>query len=131
MREFGLKRKKELWKAESVLRSLRRRARNLQARPDEKSEKELIEKAVSLGLIKSSGKIEDILGIAISDILNRRLQSVVYRKGLASTIKEARQRIVHKHIIMENKKIRWPSLLVDVENEDKISIDPKIKGEGQ
>ncbi len=129
MREFGLKRKKELWKAESILRNIRRRARNLQAKPNEKTEKELVEKAVSMGLIEPNEKLESILDITINDVLNRRLQTIVYKKGFASTVREARQRIVHKHVILENKKIKWPGFLVDVENEANLSLDPKVKGD--
>jgi len=123
--EFGLKRKKEIWKAESILRNFRRRARELLGKPDEKKQKELFEKLNKRGF--SVRSLEDVLEIKIEQVLSRRLQTLLFKKGLANTPNQARQLIVHRHILVNGKKIRWPSYLVSVDEESAIEISPKVK----
>lgn len=125
LREFGLKRKQEIWRAESMLRGFRRRARELLAKPDEKKQKEFFEKLNKIGL--RCEKLEDVLDIKIYDILSRRLQTMVYKKRLANTLKQARQMITHRNIIVNERKIWWPSYLVPVNEENKIELNPKLK----
>jgi len=122
--EFGLKRKAEIWKAESLLRNYRRRARELLANPDEKKQSELFEKLSKQGF--RSTKLEDVLAIKLEDILSRRLQTLVYKKGFTSTPKHARQLIVHMHILVDGRKMAWPSYIVPANMEDKIEINPKL-----
>jgi small subunit ribosomal protein S4 len=123
--DFGLKRKREIWHAESILRNFRRRARELQAQKDEKLEKELLQKLNKLGINVST--VDDVLGIKLENILSRRLQTVVYKKGFANTTRQARQLIVHGHVYIDDRRILWPSYLVQTGEEDKIKVSPKIK----
>ncbi len=123
--EFGLRRKKELWRAESILRNFRRRARELLAKPDEKKQKELFDKLGKIGVPCS--KLEDVLDAKIEDILSRRLQTIMFKKGLAMTPKQARQLIVHKHVLVDGQKVQWPSYLVPVELEGRIELEEKIR----
>jgi len=126
MIEFGLRRKKELWRAEAELRKYRRMARELNARKDKEKEKILIQKLYRLGLLSSpSATLDDVLSLTVSDLLNRRLQTIVYKKGLANTIKQARQFIVHGHVKVNGRKIVYPSYLVSRDEEDKITCDIK------
>ncbi|MFB6182878.1 MAG: 30S ribosomal protein S4, partial [Candidatus Nanohaloarchaea archaeon] len=81
MEEYGLKNKKEIYKAESILRSLRREARELVSRENEQERKEIIEKANRLGLVKEDAGLDEILTLNLTDILNRRLQTAVNRRG--------------------------------------------------
>jgi small subunit ribosomal protein S4 len=73
------------------------------------------------------GKIEDVLGLKLDDLMSRRLQTVVWKRGLASTPKQARQMIVHRHITVGDRVVRWPSYIVLAEEDDKISVSPKMK----
>lgn len=123
--EYGLRRKKEILRAESILRNFRRRARSLQAEHDEEKGKVLLEKLNKLGL--KCSKPEDVLGIRLEDILSRRLQNIVYKKNLAKSIIEARQLIVHGHVLINNKRVLWPGYLVPTELENKIELKSKIK----
>ena len=123
--EFGLRRKQEIWRAESILRNFRRRARELQAYENEKKKKDLLSKLNRLGIHATS--LEDVLEIKLEDILSRRLQSIVNKKSISNNIKQARQLIVHGHVFIENNKIRYPSYMVPAELEDKITINPKMK----
>jgi small subunit ribosomal protein S4 len=130
MKEFGLKRKREIWKAESILREFRRRARELQATKDEKKERELFGKLQKLGLIGKDAKLDDILDIKLEDILSRRLQTIVFKKGFSNTPKGARQLITHRHVYVNKRRLPWPSYLVPLEFENKIELNPKIKIQG-
>ena len=98
-REYGLKNKKEIWKAHASLRSARQQARTLLAKTTPQAEVEraqLIARLVRLGLLKHDAGIDDILVLSTKDFLNRRLQTLVYKKGHASTIGQARQFISHR-----------------------------------
>ncbi len=127
MSEFGLRRKKEIWKAESVLRDFRERARALQGKRNEESEKELITKLHKIGLIKEDAQLDDVLELTVYDILSRRLQSIILNKKFANSPKHARQLVVHGHVLINKRKIRWPGFLVPTKLENKISLNPKIK----
>ncbi len=120
MEKYGLRRKRELWKAQSILRNFRRRARELLANPDEKAKNELIAKLYRLGLVEKDATLEDVLKLTVENVLERRLQTVVFKKGLANTIKQARQFIVHGHISVNDRRMPFPGALVRREWEDKI-----------
>lgn len=127
LQEYGLRRKKEIWRTESVLRNFRRRARELQAEQNEKMEKELLAKLNKLGIRVSS--VDDVLGINLDHILSRRLQTIVYKKGVANSPRHSRQLIVHGHVYIDDRKILWPGYLVPSEEEGKIKVSPKIRAE--
>ncbi len=121
-KRYGLRRKNEIYRTESILRSFRRHARNLAASRDEKQKKELIEKLNKLGLVEKNASLDDVLDLNLENILERRLQTVVFKKGLAKTPKQARQFIVHGHVCVDKVKIKWPSFLVPKEFEKNIKL---------
>lgn len=122
LKKFGLRRKKEIWIAEALLRKYRRLARNLAAKRDKEKEQVLIQKLVRLGLLKENSTLDDVLGLTVEDILERRLQTILFKKGLAVTPKQARQFIVHGKVKIGERKILYPSYLVLKEEEDKIQL---------
>ena len=125
-KEFGLKSKKEIWKASTTLRRIKEQARKLISLENEqakKEEKQLIDKLVKLGLVGSNAKIDDILGIDIRKLLERRLQTQVFKRKLSRSAKQARQFITHKHIMVGDNIVSKPSYLVDVSEEGKISFN--------
>ena len=118
-RKYGLKNKREIWKAKSLLRNFRGQARQLQAKlrygnpQAEKEQKLLFDKLIRLGILnESNATLDAVLSLTVEDILRRRLQTIVYLKGLARTPKQARQFIVHGHIAIGDKKVTIPSYLV-------------------
>lgn len=123
-KDFGLRRKNEIWRAESILRDFRRRARDLQANMDEKGKEILFEKLNTIGLPCSS--LEEVLDIKLENILSRRLQTIVYKKNIANSMNHSRQLITHGHIKIGEKKILWPSYIVKRKEENKIKVNPKI-----
>jgi small subunit ribosomal protein S4 len=127
LRDYGLRRKHEIWRSEGILRNYRRIARNLEARRDKEKEKILLDKLFKMGLIKRDAGLDDVLALTIEKILDRRLQTLVFKKGLANTLKQARQYIVHGHIAIDSRKIAWPSTVVEVNEEGKIGFYEKSK----
>lgn len=124
MQIYGLKNKKELWKAGSRLKSFKDNAKSLVARKGQQAEKEraqLLTKLKSYGLIESDA-LDEILGLQTEQLLNRRLQTIVHKKGLARSINQARQMITHRHILLKGKKITAPGILIKLEDEAKIEF---------
>ena len=117
---YGLRRKKEIWRAESIVRDFRRRARDLQAKKDEKLEKELLSKLNKIGIAVK--RLDDVLNLTLDHILSRRLQTIVMKKGLASTTRQASQFITHGHIMIDERKVTWPSFIVEKDMEHKITL---------
>ncbi len=130
VRAFGLKNKTEVWKAQTVLRNLRKQSRDLQARlrtGDAQAKIEadaLIAKCGRLGYLTSDATLNDILTLKEEDVLSRRLQTIVYEKGLATTIKQARQMVTHGHIYMNGHRVTVPGYIVTRLEESSIEYNP-------
>ena len=126
--QYGLKNKKEIWKANTKIRSMRRQARKLTATSgDEQAQKEknlLLAKLNKLGMLDQESGLEDVLRMTPENILDRRLQTQVYLQGLASTAKQARQLIIHGHISVEGAVTRVPGMLVTKLQEKNITYSP-------
>jgi len=124
VRDYGLKNKREIWKAQTILRDYMARARtltNAKGAQAEKMKGELISKLKREGLLKGeSPTIDDVLGLQLKDLLDRRLQSIVYRKNLCFTMKQARQLIAHGHISINGRNVTLPGYTVDFADESSI-----------
>ncbi len=129
MRTYGLKNKKEVWKARSILRRIRANARRLLAARGEEKEKrmkELLSRLYRLGLLPENATLDDVLLLDVRDILERRLQTIVWRKGYARTPKQARQFIVHGHVFVGDRRVTVPSYWVKRGEEDIIRVNPEV-----
>ena len=126
--QYGLKSKKEIWKADTKVREMRRQARKLTAKSnDQQAQKEkelLLGKLNRLGMLEQGAALEDILRMSPENILDRRLQTQVYLQGLASTVKQSRQLIIHGHISVEGAVNRVPGMLVTRTQEKNITYSP-------
>jgi small subunit ribosomal protein S4 len=129
--KYGLRNKKELWRAQTLLREFRRRAKALLSLPPELRavrEKELVSKLYRLGLLNSeNAAVEDILALDVESVLERRLQTIVFKKGLASSIHHARQLITHGHIAIGVRRVTSPGYLVSRDEENLIVPVSSIK----
>ena len=129
--KYGLKNKRELWKAQAVLSSYRAQARTLQAKVrynDPVAEKQfqlLLKKLDRLSLLGEGATLDDILALTIENILDRRLQTLVYQLNMATTMKQARQLITHGHIKVGDHVVTVPSLEVQKGVEDTITYNEK------
>ncbi|NPA05223.1 MAG: 30S ribosomal protein S4 [Crenarchaeota archaeon] len=127
MGRYGLRNKKEIWKAETMARKVRHRARALLALPPairEAEEKSLLHRLIQLGVLPENATLDDVLGLTAEHFLERRLQTIVYKKGLARTPYEARQLIVHGHIAIGGRRVRSPGYLVKKDEEDLVDYAP-------
>lgn len=123
IKEYALKNKKEIWKIDTISKNIAFKAKSLIAakgRQAELERKQLLERSRRLGLLKADGTIEDALAITLKDVLDRRLATIVFRKGMSRTMKQARQLVVHGHIKVAGKKITSPNYLVPLDEEEKI-----------
>ena len=131
VRQFGLKNKTEVWKADTLLRNFRKQSRELQSRlrtGDAQAKIEadaLIAKCARMGVLPvTGGDLNAILVLQNEDILSRRLQTIVFQKGLATTIKQARQLINHGHIFVDGHKVTVPGYIVLREEEGSVTYNP-------
>ena len=126
--QYGLKNKREIWRANTKVREMRRQARKLTANSsDDQAQKEknlLLAKLNRLGMLEQNAGLEDVLTMTPENILERRLQTQVYLQGLSSTVKQARQLIVHGHISIDGAVARVPGILVTKLQEKNISYSP-------
>src|SRR3989338_1084272 len=128
MKDYALKNKRELWKANSLLRDFKKQTKKLSGSQTEQSQIErinLIKKLQKYGLVHENAQIDDILGLSIKNILDRRLQTIIFKKGFANTIGQARQFITHRHIIVDEKNIDAPGYIVPKDSEQKITFKTK------
>jgi small subunit ribosomal protein S4 len=122
---YGLKTKTEIWKAQSKVRRYRAIARGLQGdRSAHRAKKveELITKLAALGLVRAGAGLDDVLGLKVTDMLERRLQTLVYKKGLALSPKQARQFITHGLIAISGRRVNVPGYTVETGEQEKIAF---------
>jgi len=127
--EYGLRNKREVWKAQAVLRKYRVAAKSLLAlasNPAHKAQyetkkEELISHLQRSGLLGADAGIDEILSLKVQAPLERRLQTIVYRKGLARSPKQARQLITHGHIAINGRRTSIPGYKVTRVEESQVS----------
>jgi len=124
--EYGLKNKTEIYKMRSFLKSAQKQVLTLTPKitlPQAKKELDLlVERFKKLGLLKEENVAGDILNLSLKEILDRRLQTIILKKGLARSTNQARQFIIHRHVSIGDKKITVPSYLVNLEEENIINF---------
>ncbi|UCH31845.1 MAG: 30S ribosomal protein S4 [Candidatus Bathyarchaeota archaeon] len=125
--QYGLRNKRELWRHKTMLSKFRGIARSILGLPKEEGEKlkgQLLARLNRLGILSETAALDDVLDLAIEDILERRLQSLVFQRGLAKSAHQARQLITHGHITIGGKKVTSPSYLVLRDQESHIVYAP-------
>ncbi len=120
--DYGLKNLNELWRATSEIRRVRRNVRAvLSGRTDESTGGKMVSRLSRYGIVKEGAILDDLLGITPENVLERRLQSLVCRKGMAKTMKQARQFIAHGFIAVNGKRVKSPGYVVSRVDENQIS----------
>ncbi|MFH0979110.1 MAG: 30S ribosomal protein S4 [Candidatus Woesearchaeota archaeon] len=123
VKEYALKNKKELWKMQSRLKHFTSQAKKLTPGLRGETERNLLLSSLrNLGVVSDSATIDDVLNLTLKDILEKRLQTFVFRKGFSRSMKQARQFIVHKHVMVGSKVVGVPSYLVLKSEESAISF---------
>ena len=118
---YGLRNKRELWRTQTSLSNYRKQARQLLAASVEirgREEPKLMTHLSRFGLIQAGqSSLDDVLSLTVENILERRLQTLVWKRGLAKTPYQARQLISHGHIALNNRRVTVPSYLVSPSEE--------------
>jgi small subunit ribosomal protein S4 len=125
--QYGLRNKHELWRHETMLSTFRGTARSLIGKtPEErqKMENELLARLKKLGVLAETSVLDDVLDLTVEDILERRLQTIIFRKGLTKTIHQARQLITHGHITIGKQRVTVPSYIVARNEEKQVEYSP-------
>jgi small subunit ribosomal protein S4 len=128
VKEFGLKNKKEVWKESSFIKNIKQRVKDLNSvvgRDVTAQKEKLFEILQKYNLLKDGQTIDNALDLTVRDVMERRLQTQVLRQGLAKTILQARQFIVHGHILVAGKKITAPSHMMTRENQFSLTFVEK------
>jgi len=127
---FGLRTKRELWKAHTELSRVRQQARSLLALTQKvRAEKEpiLLKSLSRIGLISDNATLDDVLNLKPTDLLARRLQTIVSNKLGFKTPYQARQAVIHGHIMVGDRKVDIPSYTVTIAEEDSVHFSPESK----
>mmetsp|Transcript_100703 Transcript_100703/g.139924 ORF Transcript_100703/g.139924 Transcript_100703/m.139924 type:complete len:194 (+) Transcript_100703:39-620(+) len=128
--EYGLRCKREVWRVLVNLRAMRKRARLLLTLPDDNLRKQLegaslMRTCMRLGLLdESKNKLDYVLAMRVNDLLDRRLQSLVFKLGLAKSIHHARCLIRQRHIRVCGQIVTSPAFMVRIESEKRIELSP-------
>jgi len=118
--KYGLKNKREIWKADDAVRRIRNQAKQLITAEIEE-QNTFIKKLQKKGFRIDS--IADALALGKEDWLKRRLQTVLFSKKLVNTPKQARQFITHKHVSVGNQIVNIPSYQVSLEEEPEVKLN--------
>jgi small subunit ribosomal protein S4 len=122
--DYGLRNMRELWRAQTIMRKIRREARSLLSVADTASQtrsKQLLGRVNSFLIPKSDVTLDDVLALGMRDILERRLQTIVVRKGMCRTFAQSRQLVTHGHVSVEGRKCTSPSQLVTFPQEASVT----------
>ena len=113
--QYGLRNKRELWRHKTTLSRFRGRKRQ---------EEQLLGRLTRLGILPENAVLDDVLDLALEGVLERRLQTLVFRKGLAKSMYQARQLITHGHVAIKGRRVSSPSYLVMTDEEANIAYAP-------
>ncbi len=125
MQEYGFRNKTEIWKMNAFLRKATAQAKTLITLSGPQADKErdlLLQRLKRYNLLSTDAELDAILSISLRDLLERRLQTLVYKKNLANSTKQARQFITHRHITIGGKTVTSPSYLVSISEESLIDF---------
>lgn len=114
-KQYGLKNKREIWKTEAALARIRQQAKKLIFEP--KAQQEFLARLATLGLVTGQPSLDDALSLTKIHLLERRLQTIVFKKNLAKTINEARQLIAHRKIAIGGRIVTVPGRIITIDEE--------------
>ena len=126
--QYGLRNKREIWRHKTLLSKYRGIGRSLLGMSTEersKQEKQLMDRLHRIGILPEEAELDDVLDMTLEDILERRLQTLVFQRGLAQSMQQARQLIAHGHISINGRKVSSPSYLVLKDEEENMAYSTK------
>jgi small subunit ribosomal protein S4 len=118
--EYGLKNMRELWMATAELKKYRREARRLLSVTEDERRNDatkILSKLARFGMLREGATIDEVLSLEVRQVLERRIQTIVLRKGLARTMPQSRQLITHGYIMVNGNRVTRPNYLVKLSDE--------------
>jgi ribosomal protein S4 len=85
---------------------------------------DLISSLQRRGLLPDGATLDDVLRLTVEHVLARRLQSQVYYKGLASSPNQARQLLIHGHVVIGEQVMTVPGYILTREEEAGLQYNP-------
>ncbi len=125
IKEYGFRNKTEIWKVSEFLRNATAQAKKLVTLSGPQADKErqlLLDRLRRYGLLSPEADIDAILSLSLRDVMERRLQTLVYKKSLCNSVKQARQFITHGHVCINARVITSPAYLVPISEETQLSF---------
>jgi small subunit ribosomal protein S4 len=125
IQQYGLVNKREIYKMRSKLTDYKDRVKSFSAKKTAQTEiegQQLHHKLVRLGLLKQEDPLSNALALTLSNVMDRRLQTILVKLGYARTAAQARQMITHGHVMVAGKKITTPSHLTTTVEEGTIGF---------
>eukprot|EP00657_Telonema_sp_P-1_P009570 TRINITY_DN380_c0_g1_i7.p2 TRINITY_DN380_c0_g1~~TRINITY_DN380_c0_g1_i7.p2 ORF type:complete len:194 (-),score=87.16 TRINITY_DN380_c0_g1_i7:343-924(-) len=126
--QYGLRCKREIWRVNLTLSNMRRTARTLLTLPETHERRQLegsalLRRCHNLGFLESDkDQLDYVLSLTVPDILERRLQTVVHKIGLAKSVHHARVLIRQRHIAVAKQIVVTPSFIVRTSSERHIAF---------
>merc|ERR1719509_432842 len=126
--EYGLKNKREVWRVKYTLAKIRKAARDLLTLEDKDQRRlfegnALLRRLVRIGVLDENRmKLDYVLGLKIEDFLERRLQTQVFKLGLAKSIHHARVLIRQRHIRVRKQMVDIPSFIVRLDSQKHVDF---------
>lgn len=126
--EFGLRNKREIYRVAYALARIRKAARELLTLDDKNPRRlfegnALIRRLIRIGVLdKTMNKLDYVLGLKVEDFLERRLQTQVFKLGLAKSIHHARVLIRQRHIRVGKQLVDVPSFVVRLDSQKLIDF---------
>merc|ERR1711978_653690 len=125
---FGLRNKREVWRVKYTLAKIRKAARELLTLEDKDPRRlfegnALLRRLVRVGVLDENRmKLDYVLGLKVEDFLERRLQTQVFKLGLAKSIHHARVLIRQRHIRVRKQVVNIPSFIVRLDSQKHIDF---------
>jgi small subunit ribosomal protein S9e len=126
--EYGLRNKREIWRIGLTLSKIRRVARELLTLEEKNTRRlfdgnALIRRLIRIGVLdESKAKLDYVLGLRVEDFLERRLQTLVFKLGLAKSVHHARVLIKQRHIRVGKQVVDIPSFVVRLDSQKHIDF---------
>ncbi len=125
VQEYGLKNKQEVYKHDTLIKKIIRFYKQLNYQTTQQAtteQEQLLSRVRRLGYLPKEQDASGILSMTVENSLDRRLQTLVFKKGLARTVRQARQFITHQHILVNGKIVDAPGYIVPVSEEAHIEF---------
>ena len=123
--DYGLRNKRELWRYRTEVSRIRGMARSLLAKTEEdrsRTEKDILQSLIKLGVLSEDATIDDVLDLNVTNILDRRLQTIVAKSGMAKSMHHARQLVSHGHVYVGERLVTVPGYMVKRDEQTNISL---------